>query len=82
MADKTDEKEVESNLTYNKVLASVYKCEAWNKILRHCDLEIFEVNQKIASLNHQLRVLFERKEFLLNKLSILEQKLNGKEEDD
>ena len=67
---------------YNGVVLTVFRIDAYKKIMRNCEVELFEVKKSIESLEFEKTLLVERKKEIENKLEKLEKLLAKYQEND
>jgi cob(I)alamin adenosyltransferase len=77
MANKIDDESVEyqSISRYNQLVLTSFRIDAYNKILRNCAVELFNISQSIGSLEYEKTLLIERKEVVEKKIKELEELL-------
>jgi cob(I)alamin adenosyltransferase len=77
MANKLTEESVEyeSITRYNQLVLTSFRIDAYNKILRNCAVELFNIRQNIGSLEYEQKLLIERRQVVEKKIQELEKLL-------
>jgi hypothetical protein len=66
---------------YNELVLLVFRIDSYKKILRGCEVELFDINNRINSLEYEKKLLQERKSVVEKKITHLEDHLKNLDED-